>query len=34
MPIQRFGSTLVSQGQFGAYMQLLRAATSARTWTR
>jgi radical SAM/Cys-rich protein len=26
MPIQRFGSTLVSKGQFGAYMQLLRAA--------
>ena len=26
MPIQRFGSTLVSKGQFGAYMQLLRGA--------
>lgn len=26
MPIQRFGSTLVSKGQFGAYMQLLRDA--------
>jgi radical SAM/Cys-rich protein len=26
MPIQRFGSTLVSKGTFGAYMQLLRAA--------
>jgi radical SAM/Cys-rich protein len=26
MPIQRFGSTLVSKGQFGAYMQLLREA--------
>lgn len=24
MPIQRFGSTLVSKGQFGSYMQLLR----------
>jgi radical SAM/Cys-rich protein len=26
MPIQRFGSTLVSRGQFNAYMQLLRSA--------
>ncbi len=26
MPIQRFGSTLVSKGQFGAYMDLLRRA--------
>jgi len=26
MPIQRFGSTLVSKGQFGAYMRLLRQA--------
>jgi radical SAM/Cys-rich protein len=26
MPIQRFGSTLVSQGTFAAYMQLLRSA--------
>ena len=26
MPIQRFGSTLVSRGQFNAYMQLLRGA--------
>ena len=26
MPIQRFGSTLVSKGQFAAYMQLLRGA--------
>ena len=26
MPIQRFGSTLVSKGSFGAYMQLLRGA--------
>jgi radical SAM/Cys-rich protein len=26
MPIQRFGSTLVSRGQFGSYMELLRAA--------
>jgi radical SAM/Cys-rich protein len=26
MPIQRFGSTLVSKGQFGAYMELLRGA--------
>ena len=26
MPIQRFGSTLVSKGQFGSYMQLLRGA--------
>ncbi len=26
MPIQRFGSTLVSQGGFGSYMQLLRGA--------
>ncbi|HSJ99514.1 MAG TPA: arsenosugar biosynthesis radical SAM (seleno)protein ArsS [Myxococcota bacterium] len=28
MPIQRFGSTLVSKGQFNAYMQLLRGAHS------
>jgi radical SAM/Cys-rich protein len=28
MPIQRFGSTLVSKGQFGAYMALLRSAHS------
>ncbi|MGZ5106540.1 MAG: arsenosugar biosynthesis radical SAM (seleno)protein ArsS, partial [Usitatibacter sp.] len=28
MPIQRFGSTLVSKGQFGAYMKLLRSAHS------
>ena len=26
MPIARFGSTLVSKGQFGAYMALLRGA--------
>ena len=26
MPIQRFGSTLISKGQFGAYMQLLKDA--------
>jgi radical SAM/Cys-rich protein len=26
MPIQRFGSTLVSKGQFDAYMELLRAS--------
>jgi radical SAM/Cys-rich protein len=26
MPIQRFGSTLVTQGKFGAYMALLRGA--------
>jgi radical SAM/Cys-rich protein len=26
MPIQRFGSTLISRGQFGAYMRLLRQA--------
>jgi radical SAM/Cys-rich protein len=26
MPIQRFGSTLVSQGKFNAYMTLLRGA--------
>ena len=26
MPIQRFGSTLVSKGQFNAYMKLLRSA--------
>ena len=26
MPIQRFGSTLVSKGQFSSYMQLLRAS--------
>ena len=26
MPIQRFGSTLVSKGQFGSYMQLLKNA--------
>jgi radical SAM/Cys-rich protein len=28
MPIQRFGSTLVSKGQFAAYMKLLRSAHS------
>ena len=28
MPIQRFGSTLVSRGEFNAYMQLLRDAHS------
>jgi len=26
MPIQRFGSTLISKGQFNSYMQLLRSA--------
>ena len=26
MPIQRFGSTLISKGQFNDYMQLLRSA--------
>jgi hypothetical protein len=26
MPIQRFGSMLVSKGQFNSYMQLLRNA--------
>jgi radical SAM/Cys-rich protein len=26
MPIQRFGSTLVSRGEFNAYMKLLRGA--------
>jgi radical SAM/Cys-rich protein len=29
MPIQRFGSTLVSKGSFGAYMQLLRSSYRA-----
>ncbi len=29
MPIQRFGSTLVSKGQFAGYMQLLRGAYQA-----
>ena len=29
MPIQRFGSTLVSKGTFGAYMQLLRGSYRA-----
>jgi radical SAM/Cys-rich protein len=29
MPIQRFGSTLVSKGSFAGYMQLLRAAYRA-----
>jgi radical SAM/Cys-rich protein len=29
MPIQRFGSTLVSKGSFGGYMQLLRGAYRA-----
>jgi predicted dehydrogenase len=29
MPVQRFGSTLVSQGGFAAYMQLLRGAYRA-----
>ncbi|HXZ47573.1 MAG TPA: arsenosugar biosynthesis radical SAM (seleno)protein ArsS, partial [Usitatibacter sp.] len=28
MPIQRFGSTLVTKGQFGAYMELLRRSHS------
>jgi len=30
MPIQRFGSTLVSRGQFGGYMQLLKNAFQAQ----
>lgn len=30
MPIQRFGSTLVSQGRFATYMQLLRDSFRAR----
>ncbi len=30
MPIQRFGSLLISKGQFGAYMQLLRDAYRAK----
>jgi radical SAM/Cys-rich protein len=30
MPIQRFGSTLVSKGSFGSYMQLLRGAYQAQ----
>ena len=29
MPIQRFGSTLVSKGSFGSYMQLLRSSYQA-----
>jgi radical SAM/Cys-rich protein len=29
MPVQRFGSTLVSKGQFATYMQLLRSAYRA-----
>ena len=29
MPIQRFGSTLVSKGSFASYMQLLRGSYSA-----
>jgi radical SAM/Cys-rich protein len=29
MPVQRFGSTLVSKGQFASYMQLLRSAYRA-----
>jgi len=29
MPIQRFGSTLISKGQFDAYLQLLKAAHRA-----
>lgn len=29
MPIQRFGSTLVSKGEFGAYMNLLKSAYQA-----
>ena len=29
MPIQRFGSTLVSKGSFGSYMQLLRSSYRA-----
>jgi len=28
MPIQRFGSTLISRGEFGSYMQLLKEAYS------
>lgn len=31
MPIQRFGSTLISKGQFGAYMTLLRGAYNPDT---
>ena len=30
MPIQRFGSTLVSKGQFNAYMELLQRRASRR----
>ena len=30
MPIQRFGSTLVSKGQFGAYIALLKSAYQAQ----
>jgi hypothetical protein len=33
MPIQRFGSTLVSKGTFGTYMQLLRDSYRPRTST-
>jgi hypothetical protein len=29
MPVQRFGSTLVSKGTFGSYMQLLRSSYRA-----
>jgi radical SAM/Cys-rich protein len=32
MPIQRFGSTLVSKGQFGAYMKLLRESSRAENF--
>lgn len=31
MPIQRFGSTLISKGQFGSYMQLLKENFNAAT---
>lgn len=31
MPIQRFGSTLISKGQFESYMQLLKTSFNAAT---
>ncbi len=33
MPIQRFGSTLISKGQFDDYMALLEARTATRIST-
>ena len=34
MPIQRFGSMLISKGQFNAYMRLREDTPATKTWTR